>query len=109
VEELLGGCEEGFPLAGALAREGGVAAGDQALAGEIRRGDLGEILLVEEAELEGPFLPSRGSRGRRAAGGSLPARMTTGRTAPSAGVDGRGEVAAGEPLLVGLSEDEFRR
>jgi hypothetical protein len=48
-EQLLGGRQEGFALAGAFAGEGRVAAGDEPLAGEVRRGDLGEVLLVEEA------------------------------------------------------------
>ena len=34
-EELLGGRQQGFALAGALVGQGGVAAGDQPLAGEI--------------------------------------------------------------------------
>jgi hypothetical protein len=38
--------------AGAVAGQDRVAAGDQPLAGEIRRGDLREVLLIEEAELE---------------------------------------------------------
>jgi hypothetical protein len=51
-EQLLGGRQEGLALAGALAGQGRVAAGDQPLAGEVLAGDLGEVLLVEEAELE---------------------------------------------------------
>ena len=46
-EELFGGGEEVLALAGALVGEGGVAAGDKALAGEVVAGDLGEVLLVE--------------------------------------------------------------
>jgi alpha-D-ribose 1-methylphosphonate 5-triphosphate synthase subunit PhnI len=43
-EQLLGGGEEGFSLAGAFLGQGGVAAGDEPFAGEVGRGDLGEVL-----------------------------------------------------------------
>ena len=39
-------------LAGAVGGQDRVAAGDQPLAGEVIGGDLGEVLLIEEAELE---------------------------------------------------------
>ena len=51
-EELLGGGQQVLALAGAVGGQDRVAAGDEPLAGEVRRGDLGEILLIEEAELE---------------------------------------------------------
>ena len=38
-----------FALAGALGGEHRVAAGDQPLAGEVRAGDLGQVLLIEQA------------------------------------------------------------
>ena len=40
--------------AGAVGGQHRVAAGDQPLAGEVRRGDLGEVLLVEEDSWSGP-------------------------------------------------------
>ncbi len=51
-EQFLGGGEQVFALAGPLGGQHRVAAGDQPLAGEVIGGDLGEILLIEEAELE---------------------------------------------------------
>jgi hypothetical protein len=41
-----------FALAGALIGQQRVAPGDQRLAGVVRVDDLGQVLLVEEAELE---------------------------------------------------------
>ena len=51
-EQLLGGGEEFLAGAGPVGGQDRVAAGDQPLAGEVRRGDLGEVLLIEEAELK---------------------------------------------------------
>jgi hypothetical protein len=63
-EQGLGGGEEVFALAGPLSSQQRVAAGDEPLAGVVRMADLGQVLLVEEAELQrGPG--GRGCRRRR--------------------------------------------
>ena len=49
---FLGGGEQVLALAGPVGGQHGVAAGDQPLAGEVIGGDLGEVLLVEQAQLE---------------------------------------------------------
>ena len=51
-EEFLGGGQQVLALAGAVGGQDRVAAGDQPLAGEVIGGDLREVLLIEEAELE---------------------------------------------------------
>ena len=51
-EQFLGGGEQVFAVAGAVGGQDRVAAGDQPLAGEVIGGDLGEILLIEETELQ---------------------------------------------------------
>jgi hypothetical protein len=51
-EQLLGGGQQVLAGAGPVTGQDRVAAGDQPLAGEVRRGDLGQVLLIEEAELE---------------------------------------------------------
>ena len=43
-------CEQVLALAGAVGGQHRVAAGDQPLAGEVRAGDLGQVLLVEQAD-----------------------------------------------------------
>jgi hypothetical protein len=67
-EVLLDGGQQGLALAGAFLGEGGVAAGDEPLAGEIIRRDLGEILLIEQRQLQRPVvvhqLPDRGGAAR---------------------------------------------
>ena len=49
-EQLLGGGQQVFALAGPVGGQHRVAAGDQPLAGEVVGGDLGEVLLVEQAD-----------------------------------------------------------
>ena len=71
-EELLGGGQQGFALAGAFVGQRGVAAGDQPLAGKVRRGDLGEVLLVEEAELQRAVVGHELADGGRAQRGDPP-------------------------------------
>jgi hypothetical protein len=55
-EEFLGGGQQVLAGAGAVGGQHRVAAGDQPLAGEVLGGDLGQVLLIEETELEGPVL-----------------------------------------------------
>jgi hypothetical protein len=52
---LLGGVEQRGAFAGPFAGQGGVAAGDESLAGVVEVGDLGEVthLLVEQRQLQG--------------------------------------------------------
>jgi hypothetical protein len=50
----LGGREQAFPLAGPLGSQERVQAGHQPLAGESRRGDLGQVLDVEQRQLQVP-------------------------------------------------------
>ena len=66
-EARLGRVEELDPLAGPLDREGRVAAHDEALARERWVADLGEVALVEQAQLEGASL-REGADGRSAQG-----------------------------------------
>ncbi len=58
--------------AGAVGGQDRVAAGDQPLAGEVRAGDLGQVLLVEEAELQRPAVGHELSDGRGAQRGDPP-------------------------------------
>jgi hypothetical protein len=51
--DLLQVLEQLVPLALALLGEGVVLADDEALAGKVRAGDLGEIALVEQRQLQG--------------------------------------------------------
>ena len=71
-EQLSGGGEQVLALAGAIFGQDGVAAGDQALAGEIGRGDLGQVLLVGQAELERPVPGHELADGRGAQRGDPP-------------------------------------
>ena len=48
----LGGGQQVLALAGALGGQDRVAAGDQPLAGVVRAGDLGQVLLVEQRQLQ---------------------------------------------------------
>ena len=48
-----GGRQQSFALAGALARQVGVAADHQPFAGKLGRGDLGQMAFVEQRELQG--------------------------------------------------------
>jgi hypothetical protein len=47
-EQLLGGLQQVLAFAGAVGGQDGVAAGGQPLAGVVRAGDLGQVLLVEQ-------------------------------------------------------------
>ena len=71
-EQFLGGGQQVLALAGPVGGQHRVAAGDQPLAGEVRRGDLGEVLLVEEAELEGTVVGHELADGRGAQRGDPP-------------------------------------
>ena len=51
-EISLGGGEEVFALAGTLGGEIGIATDHQAFAGEFRRGDAGHVALIEQRELQ---------------------------------------------------------
>ena len=55
-EQRLGGGEQVVAFAGALVGQGGVAAGDQPFAGVVGVGDLGQVLLVEQAHLQRPVV-----------------------------------------------------
>ena len=55
-EEFLGGGQQLVAGAGAVGGQDGVTAGDQPLAGEVRRGDLREVLLVEQGQLQRPVV-----------------------------------------------------
>src|SRR4051812_14138477 len=59
---LLGGVEQRTPLARALVGEQRVPTGDEALAGIVGRGDLGQIALVEERKLNGAGLGKAADR-----------------------------------------------
>ena len=52
-EVALGGGEQVLALAGALGGEIGVAADDQAFAGEVGCGDAGHVALIEQRQLQG--------------------------------------------------------
>ena len=71
-EQLLGGGQEFVALAGAVGGQRRVTAGDQPLAGEIRAGDLGQVLLIEEAELERAVVGHQLADGRGAQRGDPP-------------------------------------
>jgi len=67
-QEGVGGGQQILALAGALGGQQRVPAGDQPLAGVIRAGDLGQVLLVEQRHLQ-----------RAAGGGELADRRGAGR------------------------------
>jgi hypothetical protein len=72
-EQLAGGGQQVLTLAGAFFGHDGVAAGDEPLAGEVRGADLGQVLLVEQGQLQWPVAGDQlaetaavvGGRGRR--------------------------------------------
>ena len=69
VEQCLGGVEQGAAFAGAFGGQQRVAAGDQPLAGVVGVGDLGQVLLVEQGQLQRPVRGGeRGDRRRPQAG-----------------------------------------
>src|SRR5208282_400024 len=55
-QQFLGGREQVFAGAGVVGGQHRVAAGDQPLAGEVAGGDLGQVLLVEQGQLQRPVL-----------------------------------------------------
>ncbi len=55
-QQLPGGGQQVLPLAGPVGGQDRIAAGDQPLAGKVGRGDLGEVLLIEQGQLEGPVV-----------------------------------------------------
>ena len=57
----LGGGQQLGAFAGALGGQGRVAAGDQPFAGVVGVGDLGEVLLVEQGQLQRPVLGGQAS------------------------------------------------
>jgi hypothetical protein len=65
-QEGLGGGQQVLAGAGAVGGQQRVAAGDQPLGGVVRAGDLREVLLVKEAELQraGELADRRGPAGR---------------------------------------------
>ncbi len=65
-EQLLGGGQQVLADPGAVGGQDRVAAGDQPLAGEVIGGDLGEVLLVEQAELQRPVVGHHLADGRGA-------------------------------------------
>ena len=72
-EQLAVGGQQVLALAGAFFGQDGVAAGDEPLAGEVRGADLGQVLLVEQGQLQWPVAGDQlaettavvGGRGRR--------------------------------------------
>ena len=84
-EQLLGGGEQVLAGAGAVGGQDRVAAGDQPLAGEVRRGDLGEVLLVEQAELQRPVVGHELLDGRGAQRGDPPVGVWPLASRPPAG------------------------
>ena len=79
----LGGGQQLGALAGPLGGQGGVAAGDQAFAGVVGVGYLGEVDLVEQAHLQRPRSGQGGDGGRPQAG--EPAQPADGSAAPRCG------------------------
>src|SRR5215218_5030713 len=59
----LGGIDQLAAFAGPLLCQGGVAAADQPLPGIVRVADLGQVLLIEQRQLQRPILS--GQRGHR--------------------------------------------
>ena len=55
----LGGGQQRFPLAGPLGFQERVLAGHQPLAGEVRGGDLGQVLGIEQGQLQVPAADQR--------------------------------------------------
>ena len=78
-QELLGRLQQVLALAGAVGGERGVAAGDQPLSGEIRAGDLGQVLLIEQATLQRPVLGHELADRRGAQRGDPPVGVGPGR------------------------------
>jgi hypothetical protein len=53
-QQPFGRLQQVLAFAGAIGGQDRVAAGDQPLAGVVRAGDLGQVLLIEQAHLQGP-------------------------------------------------------
>ena len=58
-EDLFGGRQQFAALALAFLGQEGVATGDEPFTGVVGMGELGQVTLVEEAELEGPSSPAK--------------------------------------------------
>ena len=82
------------PLAGAVGGQHRVAAGDQPLAGEVRGGDLGEVLLVEQGQLERAVVGHQLADGRGAQRGDPPVGVRL--LGPVFGLVQRGDPGAGD-------------
>ena len=70
----LGRCEQTLALARALLGEQRVLAGDQSLTGVVRVGDLEEVRLIEQAELDGAAFHQGLDRGRAQRGDEVQLR-----------------------------------
>ena len=99
----LGGREEAFAFAGPLGFQERVLAGHQPLAGEVRRGDLGQVLGVEQGQLQVPAADQRldlrgAQRGDpvQVSGGDVFAQPGGGQHAP---VPDQHHLAEPEPVL----------
>ena len=65
-QELFGGGEQFAAFAGAFGGQEWVAAADEPLAGVVGVGDLGEVLIIEQAHLQRPVVGGQGGDGRGA-------------------------------------------
>ena len=100
-EQFLGGGQQVLPLAGAVGGQYRVAAGDQPLAGKVRRGDLGQVLLVEQGQLERAVVGHEPADGRGAQRGDPPIRVGVGAGMVSAvQLVQRGDPGAGDHAAV---------
>ena len=80
---FLGGGQEVFALAGPLGGQHRVAAGDQPLAGEIPGGDLREVLLIEQRQLQRAVFGHQLADGGGAQRGDPPVGAQPGGSVPS--------------------------
>ena len=78
-EQLLGGGQQVLARAGAVGGQDRVAAGDQPLAGVVRAGDLGQVLLIEQGQLQRAVVGHELADGRGAQRGDPPVGVRPGR------------------------------
>ena len=99
-EQLLGGGEQVLAGAGPVGGQDRVAAGDEPLAGELGRGDLGEVLLVEQGQLEGAVVGHELADGGGAQGGDPPVGVRVWPRGPVVGLVQGVDAGAGDHAAV---------
>ena len=101
-EEFLGGGQQLVAGAGAVGGQDGVAAGDQPFAGEVIGGDLGQVLLVKQGQLERAVVGHQLADGGGAQRGDPPVGVRVWPLGSVLGLVQRGDPGAGDhPAVAG--------